>query len=262
MTLRAAARSLPLPAAVKGAFTNSLPDDVGPRRGDPELSDGRAAVHGIPVVDRRPRAQRAGAPAPRRDRRTLRAAAALRGTGVAFAARPPASPCARDLGAVGQARPRRQARFPGPPRRGLRPGRRAPRARRADWRVATRRHRAARTPCGCGAAPAGAAPPPQPRAGRHRPVGADARGAVRWRRSTAGAQRPRHDFGHLFCSWFNRGFLVLRRIDWRPRPMCWRRSSATRRCTRSTAGTICAAGSSRPTGAASPSSTRSSSTSR
>ena len=37
------------------------------------------------------------------------------------------------------------------------------------------------------------------------------------------------------------------------RPTSWRRSSATRRCTRSTAGTICAAGWSRRTGAASPS---------
>ena len=47
-------------------------------------------------------------------------------------------------------------------------------------------------------------------------------------------------FVHLFSSWFNRGFLVLRRIDWSTPANLWRRSSATRRCTRSATGTTCA----------------------
>ena len=35
-------------------------------------------------------------------------------------------------------------------------------------------------------------------------------------RSTAATTLPAldDDFVHLFSSWFNRGFLVLRRIDW------------------------------------------------
>ena len=48
----------------------------------------------------------------------------------------------------------------------------------------------------------------------------------------------------------------------RRRRSCWKRSSATRRCTRSTTGTICAGASIRPTGAATPSSIRRWSTSR
>ena len=64
------------------------------------------------------------------------------------------------------------------------------------------------------------------------------------------------DFAHLFGSWFNRGFLVLRPIDGQVRPTCWSGSSAMRPCTRSRAGTICAAACSRPTAAASASSTR------
>ena len=39
------------------------------------------------------------------------------------------------------------------------------------------------------------------------------------------------DFVHLFSSWFNRGFLVLRRIDWSTPASILERSSATRRCT-------------------------------
>jgi malonyl-CoA decarboxylase len=61
------------------------------------------------------------------------------------------------------------------------------------------------------------------------------------------------DLRHLLGSWFNRGFLEMRRIDWHTPRRSWKRLSPTRRCMRSMAGTICAAGS-RPTGAASPSS--------
>ena len=45
---------------------------------------------------------------------------------------------------------------------------------------------------------------------------------------------------HLFSSWFNRGFLCCAESTGRHRPRSWKRSSATRRCTRSATGTICA----------------------
>jgi malonyl-CoA decarboxylase len=50
------------------------------------------------------------------------------------------------------------------------------------------------------------------------------------------------DLRRLLYSWFNRGFLVLRASTGTPPRRSWRRSSATRRCTRSRAGTTCAAG--------------------
>ncbi len=43
----------------------------------------------------------------------------------------------------------------------------------------------------------------------------DARGRCSTRYATARRSKPfDRDFRHLFASWFNRGFLVLRRIDW------------------------------------------------
>ena len=71
------------------------------------------------------------------------------------------------------------------------------------------------------------------------------------------------DMAHLLASWFNRGFLVVQAASiGRRRPRSSRRSSSTRPCTRSRAGTICAAASIRPTGAASRSSIPRWSTSR
>ncbi len=65
------------------------------------------------------------------------------------------------------------------------------------------------------AAAAGAVPPAQSGAQRHRRAGAHARAIARRHGSS---RRPRGrstaTFVHLFSSWFNRGFLVLRRIDW------------------------------------------------
>jgi malonyl-CoA decarboxylase len=67
------------------------------------------------------------------------------------------------------------------------------------------------------------------------------------------------DFLHLLSSWFNRGFLVLRRIDWATsaaileKIIRYRRSSATRRFMRSMDGMIYAAGWSRQIAAALPS---------
>ena len=61
------------------------------------------------------------------------------------------------------------------------------------------------------------------------------------------------DFKRLFVSWFNRGFLVMQHINWTTsRPTSWKRSSPMRPCTRSRAGTICAAACSPATGAALP----------
>ena len=71
-----------------------------------------------------------------------------------------------------------------------------------------------------------------------------------------------NDFIHLFSSWFNRGFLVLRRIDWSTRRRSWKKSSITRRSTRSGTGPICAGASICPTAAATPSFIRRWSTSR
>ena len=95
------------------------------------------------------------------------------------------------------------------------------RPRRVEAAIEAIRRRTAGQRCHRGparrgrAAAAGAAPAPEPRAGRHRGAGADARGA-----SEAPARAPGTagavdaDFAHLFGSWFNRGFLVLRPIDW------------------------------------------------
>jgi malonyl-CoA decarboxylase len=62
------------------------------------------------------------------------------------------------------------------------------------------------------------------------------------------------DLKHLFASWFNRGFLELRRIDWQSPAAVLDKLIASRQCTRFWVGTICGAGL-RPTGAASPFST-------
>ena len=72
-------------------------------------------------------------------------------------------------------------------------------------------------------------------------------------KSDKGLSALDRDIVHLLSSWFNRGFLVLRRIDWSSPPTSWKRSSATRRCMKSATGTICAAVSILPTGAATPS---------
>ena len=76
----------------------------------------------------------------------------------------------------------------------------------ADRRRSARRLRAA---------PAGTVPPAQSRARRHRRAGAHARAVDGRARSPAeDLAAVDDDFVHLFSSWFNRGFLVLRRIDW------------------------------------------------
>jgi hypothetical protein len=78
---------------------------------------------------------------------------------------------------------------------------------------------------------------------------------LRWGRGDA-LEALDLDFRHLFASWFNRGFLVLRPINWtKARPTSLKRSSPTKRSTPSTAGMTCAAAWNRRTGAASPSST-------
>jgi malonyl-CoA decarboxylase len=58
------------------------------------------------------------------------------------------------------------------------------------------------------------------------------------------------DFKHLLISWFNRGFLVLRPINWESPAHILEKSLPTRRCMRSIAGKICAAGLSRNIGGA------------
>ena len=66
------------------------------------------------------------------------------------------------------------------------------------------------------AAPAGVAAPAQSRARRHRMCWcACARRCSRRWRPSPNLSAVDTDFRHLFGSWFNRGFLVLRRIDWR-----------------------------------------------
>ena len=65
-----------------------------------------------------------------------------------------------------------------------------------------------------------------------------------------------NDFVHLFSSWFNRGFLVLRRIDWSTPANVLERIIRYEAVHRSTTGTICAAASIRRTGAATRSSIR------
>ena len=112
------------------------------------------------------------------------------------------------------------------------------------------------------AAPPGADPAPQPCAGRHGRWCGCASTCSRRLRARARLAAVDADLRHLFSSWFNRGFLVLRRStgDARAHPRedhPLRGGARDRRLGRS-----CAAGSSRPTGAASPSSIRRSSTSR
>ena len=85
----------------------------------------------------------------------------------------------------------------------------------AAWRDNAVRRDRRRSPRRGRAAPAGAVPPAQSRARRHRGAGAHARAAARRAWTTATTSRAVDaDFVHLFSSWFNRGFLVLRRIDW------------------------------------------------
>ena len=119
--------------------------------------------------------------------------------------------------------------------------------RRGRGRTASRRR----------AAPAGAVPPAQSGARRHRRAGRDARRPD----GRAGApRRPRRRSTRISCICFHPGSIAA---SWccaastgrRPRS-CWKRSSATRRCIRSATGTICAAASIRPTGAAMRSSIR------
>ena len=82
------------------------------------------------------------------------------------------------------------------------------------WRAARRRRRQ-QAAFRLRAAAAGADPPPQPRAGRHRRSGRDARRSARHdERPQAISPRSTATSSHLLGSWFNRGFLVLRRIDW------------------------------------------------
>ena len=57
------------------------------------------------------------------------------------------------------------------------------------------------------------------------------------------------DLQHLLSSWFNRGFLVLRRIDWQTPAAILEKIIAYEAVHRSKAGRICAAASTRPTAA-------------
>ena len=104
--------------------------------------------------------------------------------------------------------------------------------------------RAARSPCGGGAAPPGALPALNIAPGGTRTlVQMRARSAAR--RSTTHPERAAidADLVHLFRSWFNRGFLVLQRIDWRTSALVLERLIRTKRSIRSRDGTICAGGS-------------------
>ncbi|HYJ97928.1 MAG TPA: malonyl-CoA decarboxylase family protein, partial [Burkholderiaceae bacterium] len=69
------------------------------------------------------------------------------------------------------------------------------------------------------------------------------------------------DLLHLLSSWFNAGFLQMRRVDWRSPAQLLEQIIRHEAVHRSTAGTTCVGGCS-PTGAASDSSTRSCPTSR
>ena len=96
------------------------------------------------------------------------------------------------------------------------------------------------------AAAAGAVPPPQPRPRRHGRPGGDARGPDQARRQgrrscarSTTTSRTCSAPGSTAASWSCAGSTGRRR------PTSWRRSSATRPCTRSRAGTTCAAASSR-----------------
>jgi malonyl-CoA decarboxylase len=110
--------------------------------------------------------------------------------------------------------------------------------------------------------PAGAVPPHQPRARGTAALVAmreDLMDAMVHRDDLAAVDQ---DFVHLFSSWFNRGFLVLRHIDWSTPAIILEKIIRYERCTRSATGTICAGASIRPTGAATRSSIRRSTTSR
>ena len=101
------------------------------------------------------------------------------------------------------------------------------------------------------AAPARTVPPPQSRARRHRGAGAHARAicSTRWTTATISPSSTtissicsrRGSTGAFWCCGGSTGRRRLR---------SWKRSSATRRCTRFTAGTICAAASICPIAAA------------
>ena len=113
------------------------------------------------------------------------------------------------------------------------------------------------------AAAARALPPPQSCAGRHRGAGAHARPAARSDGPSRRSCRHRRRLSPPVL------VLVQPRLPGaadastgRRRRTCWRRSSATRRCTRSATGTTCAPASIRRTGAATPSSIPHWSTSR
>ncbi len=120
-------------------------------------------------------------------------------------------------------------------------------------RAAVRRGR--QRPAFCvGAAAAGIDPAAQPRARRHQRTGGAARRPARpperapriWPRSTATSC--------IFCLHGSTGdFSCCAGSIGRRQRTFWNRSSATRRCTRSATGTICAAASIRSTGAATPS---------
>ncbi|BBI64504.1 hypothetical protein HSBAA_58100 [Vreelandella sulfidaeris] len=64
------------------------------------------------------------------------------------------------------------------------------------------------------------------------------------------------DFAHLFGSWFNRGFLMLKRIDWNTPASILERSFAMRLFTKFRTGMTYADGWTRVTGVVSPSSIR------
>ena len=57
------------------------------------------------------------------------------------------------------------------------------------------------------------------------------------------------DFSHLFASWFNRGFLVIRPIPGKVRPTFWQKSFNMKRFMRFRTGMICGAGCNRMTDA-------------
>ena len=85
----------------------------------------------------------------------------------------------------------------------------------AAWRDVAERRQRRRTASCQRAAAARIVPPPQSRARRHRGAGAHARAIARRHGAPRRSRRSiDNDFVHLFSSWFNRGFLVLRRIDW------------------------------------------------
>ena len=83
-----------------------------------------------------------------------------------------------------------------------------------SWRGAAERRRCQRSSFRLRAAAAGAVPPAQPCARRHRRPGDDARRPAALMKGNKDLAALDRDVVHLLSSWFNRGFLVLRRIDW------------------------------------------------